>query len=80
MSFGSKEALVETSGKGAKQLTFTDSPFGRSAQQVLPQIAEVFAKILRPVSKRLYDVERLRERQDTRQPQQKLLPNAVTGL
>jgi hypothetical protein len=46
----------------------------------MPQIAEVFAKILRAVSKRLEDIERLRQRQDSRQSQQEFLPNAVTGF
>jgi hypothetical protein len=46
----------------------------------MPQVAEVFAKVLGTVSKRLENIERLRERQDSRQSQQKFLPKAVTGL
>ena len=46
----------------------------------MPEIAEVFTKVFGTVSKRLEDVERLGERQDSRQSQHKFLPNAVTGL
>ena len=46
----------------------------------MTKIAEVFAEVLRTISKRLDDIERLRQRQDSRQAQQKLLPNAMTGL
>jgi len=46
----------------------------------MAEIAEVFAKKLGTISKRLDDIKRLRQREDSRQPQQKLLPNAVTGL
>jgi Mg2+ and Co2+ transporter CorA len=80
VSFGSKEALVETGSECAKQLSFTDRPLRWTAQQILSKIAEVFAKILRAVSERLYDIERLSERQNSRHSQQKLLSNAVAGL
>jgi hypothetical protein len=80
VGFGSKEALIQTRGKCAEQLSFTDSPFRGATQQIVPEIAEVFAKVMRTVSKRLDNIERLRERQDSRQSQQKFLPNAVTRL
>jgi hypothetical protein len=80
VSFGSKETVIQTGGEGAKQLSFTDSPFRGTTEQILSQIAEVFAKVFGTISKRLEDIERLGERQDSRQAQQKFLPNAVTGL
>ena len=80
MSFGSKETLIQAGGEGAEQLSFTNGPFRGAPQQIMPQIAEVFAKVLGAVSKRLEDIERLGERQDSRQSQQKFLPNAVTGF
>ena len=75
----SKKALVQTRSEGAKQLTFTNGPFGRATKQVMPEITEGFAKVVRPVGEGFYDVERFSERKDTRQPQQKLLPNSMTG-
>ena len=80
VSFRSKEAVIQAGGEGAEQLPFTDGPFRGTTQQVMPQIAEVFAKEFRTVCKRLEDVERLGEGQDSRQSQHKFLPNAVTGL
>ena len=80
MSFRSKETVIQTGGESAEQLSFADGPFRGTTQQVMPQIAEVFAKVFGAVSKRLEDVERFGERQDSRQSQQKFLPNAVTGL
>ena len=80
MSFGSKEALIQARGECAEQLSFTDGPFGRPTQQVMAEIAEMSAKVFGTVSKRLEDVERLGERQDSRQSQHQFLPNAVTGL
>jgi hypothetical protein len=80
VSFGSKEAMIQTGGECAEQLSLTDSPFRGTTQQIVAQIAEVFAKVLGTVSKRLEDIERLRKRQDSRQSQQKFLPNAVTCL
>ena len=80
VSIGSKQTLVQTRGESAKELALTNGPLGRTTQEIVPQIAEVFAKVLRTVSKRLEDVERLGERQDSRQSQQKFLPKAVAGL
>ena len=80
MSFRSKETLIQTRGEGAKQLSFTNGPLGRPTQQIVAEIAEVFAEVLGTVSKRLYNIKRLRERQYPRQTQQKLLAKAVTGL
>jgi hypothetical protein len=76
----SKKALVQTGCECAKQLAFTNGPFGRPAKKVMTQIAERFAKVFRSIRERLYDIERLREREDTRQPKQELLPNSMTGL
>ena len=72
--------MIQTGGEGAEQLSFTDGPFRGTTKQIVPQITEVSAKVLGTVSKSLEDVERLRQCQDSRQPQQKFLPNAVTGL
>jgi hypothetical protein len=80
VSFGSKETMIQTGGEGPEQLSFTDGPFRGTTQQIVPQITEVSAKVLRTVSKSLEDIERLGQRQDSRQPQQKFLPNAVSGL
>jgi hypothetical protein len=66
---GSKEALVQTRSESANQLAFTNGPFGWTTKQVMPEITEGFAKVLGPVGKCLYNIERLRECQDTRQPQ-----------
>ena len=46
----------------------------------MAEIAEVFAKVFRPISKSLDDIEGLGECQYTREAQQNLLSNAVTGL
>ena len=75
----SKKALVQTCRKSAKQLAFTNGPFGRPTKQVMPEITEGFAKVLGPVSKCFDDVERLGKREDTSQSQQKLLPNSMAG-
>ena len=75
----SKQALVQTSGEGAKKLAFTNGPFGRTTEEIMPKIAEGFAKVLRPIGKCFYDVERLRECKDTHQPQQELLPNSMAA-
>ena len=75
----SKKTLVQTRGEGAKELAFTNRPFGRTTKQVMPEIAEGFAKVLRAVGKCFYYVERFRECEDTRQSQQKLLPNSMAG-
>ena len=80
MSFRSKEAVIQTGDKSAEQLSFADGPFRGTTQQIMSQIAEVFAKVFGAVSKRLEDVERFGERQDSRQSQQEFLPNAVTSL
>ena len=64
--FRSKEALVQARRERAKELAFADGPFGRTAEEIMPEIAERFAEVLRPVSERLYDVERLGECKDTR--------------
>lgn len=76
---GSKKALVQTRGESAKQLALTNSPFGGTTKQVMSEIAEWFAKIFRPVGESFNYVERLRERKDTRQSQQKLLPHSMAG-
>lgn len=76
---GSKEALVQARGESAKQLAFTNGPFGGTAQQIMPEIAKRFAKIFRPVGECFYYVERLRKREDTRESQQEFLPNSMTG-
>lgn len=75
----SKKALVQTRSESAKQFAFTNGPFGRATKQVMPEITEGLAKVLRPVGKCFYDVERLGEREDTSQSQQKLLPNSMAG-
>ena len=75
----SKKALVQACRKSAKQLAFTNGPFGGAAKQVMPEITEGFAKVFGPVSKCFYDVERLGKREDTSQSQQKLLPNSMAG-
>jgi hypothetical protein len=80
VSFGSKQTLIQAGGECAKQFSFTDGPFRGTSQQIMPQIAEVFAEVFGTVSKRLEDIERLGQRQDSRQSQQKFLPNAVTGF
>ena len=79
VSVGSKEALVQTRGKSAKQLAFTNCPFGGTAQEVMPEIAEWFAEVFWPIGECFYDVERLGQCEDTRQSQQELLPNSVAG-
>ena len=79
VSVGSKEALVQTRSESAKQFAFTNSPFGGTTQEVMPEIAEWFAEVFRPVGEGFYDVERLGECEDTRQSQQELLPNSVAG-
>jgi len=75
----SKETLVETRGEGAKEFAFADGPFGRTTEDVMPKIAERFAEVLRSIGECFYDVERLRECEDARQPQQELLPNSMAG-
>ena len=79
VGLGSKQALVQTRGEGAKELAFTNGPFGGTTEEVMPKIAERFAKVLRPIGECLYDIERFRECKNTRQPQQDLLPNSVAG-
>ena len=59
VSIRSKKALVQTRGEGAKQFAFTDGPFGGTTKQVMSEITEGFAKVLRSVGKCFYDVERL---------------------
>ena len=73
----SKEALVQTRGKSAKQLAFTNSPFGGTTKEIVSKIAERFAKILRTVGKCFYYVERLGKRKDSRESQQEFLPNSM---
>ena len=75
----SKKALVQTRSEGAKQLAFTNGPFGWTAQEVMSEIAKRFAEVVRPIGEGFDDVERLRECEDTCQSQQKLLPNAMSG-
>lgn len=75
----SKQALVQTRRESAKQFAFTDRPFGRATKQVVPEIAEWFAKIFRAIGEGFDDVERLRECQDSRESQQELLPNSMAG-
>jgi hypothetical protein len=76
---GSKEALVETRGESTKQLPLTNRPFGGTTKEVMPEIAEWFAKISWSIGKCLDYVERLRECEDTRESQQELLPNSMAG-
>jgi hypothetical protein len=75
----SKKALVQTRGEGAKQFAFTNGPFGWATKQVMSEITEGFAEVFRPIGKCFYDVERLRECEDSRQSKQKLLPNSMAG-
>ena len=75
----SKKTLVQTCSEGAKELTFTKGPRGWTTKEVMSEIAEGFAKVLRPIGKCFYDVERLRKCEKTRQSQQKLLPNSMAG-
>ena len=75
----SKKALVQTRGECAKELAFTNRPLGWTTEKIMSEIAEGFAKVLRPIGKRFYDVERLSEREDTSQSQQELLPNSMAG-
>ena len=75
----SKKALVQTRGKGAEELAFANGPFGGTTKEVVSEIAEGFTKVLRPVGKCFYDVERFRECEDTRESQQELLPNSMAG-
>ena len=75
----SKKALVQTRGECAKQFAFTNGPIGGTTKQVMPEIAEGLAKVLRSVGECFYDVERLRKCEDTCQSQQKLLPNSMAG-
>ena len=79
VSIGSKQALVQTRGEGAKELAFTDGPFGRTTEEVMSEITERFAKVFRPIGKCFYDIERLSECEDTSQPQQELLPNSMAS-
>ena len=76
---GSKQALVQARRESAKQLAFTNGPFGGTTKQVVSEIAEWLAKIFRPGGECLYYVERLGECEDTRKSQQELLPNSMTG-
>jgi len=75
----SKKTLVQTRGEGAKELAFTNGPLGWTTKEVMPEIAEGFTKVLRSIGKCFYDVERLRKCENTRQSQQKLLPNSMAG-
>ena len=77
VSVGSKQALVQTRRESAKQLPFTNRPFGGTTKKVMAQIAERFAKIFRAIGEGFYDVERLGECQDSRESQQELLPNSM---
>ena len=69
VSVGSKEALVQTCRESAKQLAFTNCPFGGTTKEVMPEIAKGFTKIVRPVGESFYYVERLRKCEDTRESQ-----------
>jgi len=75
----SKKALVQTCGEGAKQFAFADGPLRWTAKQIMSEITEVFAKVLRPVGECFDDVERFGECEDARQSQQELLPNSMAG-
>jgi len=75
----SKKTLIQTRGEGAKELAFTNGPLGWATKEFMSEIAEGFAKVLRPIGKCFYDVERLRKCEKTRQSQQKLLPNSMAG-
>jgi hypothetical protein len=76
---GSKQAVIQICSEAPKQLAFANCPFGGPTEEVMPEIAEGFAKVLRPISECFYDIERLRERKDTRHAQQELLPNSMSG-
>lgn len=75
----SKKALVQTRGECAKQFAFTNGPVGGTTKQIMSEIAEWFAKIFWPVGECFYNVERLRQCEDTRKSQQEFLPNSMTG-
>ena len=75
----SKKALVQTCGESAKQLAFTNGPFGGTTQEIMPEIAKRFAKVFWSVGECFYYVERLRQCKDTRESQQEFLPNSMTG-
>ena len=45
----SKKTLVQTRGEGAKELAFTNGPFRGTTKEVMPEIAEGFAKIFWPM-------------------------------
>jgi hypothetical protein len=79
VSVGSKETLVQTCGESTKQLAFTNGPFGGTTKEVMPEITKWFAKILWPIGECFYYVERFRKCKDTRESQQELLPNSMTG-
>ena len=75
----SKKALVQTRGEGAEEFAFTNGPFRWTTKQVMSEITEVFAKVLRPVGECFYDVEGFGECEDARQSKQELLPNPMAG-
>ena len=75
----SKKTLVQTRGEGAKELTFTNRPFGWTTKQVMPEITEMSAKVVWSIGKGFYDIERLGKCEDTCESQQELLPNSMTG-
>lgn len=79
VSVGSKEALVQTCGESAKQLAFTNGPFRGTTKEVMPEIAKWFAKIFWSIGECFYYVERLGKCKHTRESQQELLPNSMTG-
>ena len=79
VGIGSKQALVQTRREGAKEFAFTNGPVRGTTQEIMAKITKRFAEVLRPVGECFYDVERLSESKDTRQPQQKFLPNSMTG-
>lgn len=80
VGIGSKQALVQSRSEGAKEFAFANGPFRRSTKEVMPEITERSAKVFGPVGECFYNVERLRQCEDTRQSQQELLPNSMTGL
>jgi hypothetical protein len=75
----SKKALVQARSESAKQLAFTNGPFGRTTKQVMPEITEMSAKVVWSIGKGFYDIERLGKCEDTCESQQELLPNSMTG-
>lgn len=74
----SKEALVQIRRESTEQLALADRPLRRATQEIVAEVAEVFAEILGTVSESLNYVERLGKREQISQPKQEPLPNSVS--